>query len=1414
MMKDKGLKLKAVFFILCLSLALICFRQDGYAADTQELKTEQMNFGGGYAATGQLSGIGYTTKIYDATNGLPTSDANYILGTKDGYILIGGYSGIIQYDGAEFTRLDTSGGMTSGRGLFEDSKGRIWVGTNDNGVVMMDHGKSVHYTYREGLPSSSIRVFEEDNLENVFIGTTAGVAYVDALGVLHNIDDKRINNERILRLDASPDGTIYGQTKNGCVFKIESCEVSEFYTSEDLGTIKITTLLADSRHPGMVYLGSESNLIYYGQFGDNVAKLKKISAYPAENIHWMCYECNRVWISSSQHVGFLDDNNGYHNIDNLPMNSSIEMMTADYQGNMWFCSSTQGVMKLVSNNFSNVSKNAGIEGSVVNATCLIDGWLYVGTDNGLFVLDKSRKTVKNELTQYIGEARIRSLASDDKGNLWICSYTNDLGLICYSSDKKITSYTTDNGMPNNEIRCAKPASDGTVYACTNGGLAIIKDGKVKRVVDASSGIKNTVFLTVEEGEGGEILIGTDGDGMYIVNGEHIKTIGRDNGLTSDVIMRIKKDEKRGVYWLVTSNSIQYLENGVLTNVTSFPYNNNYDFYFDDNDDMWILSSYGIYSVRADDMINDNVTDYRLYTIANGLTSTPTANSYSALDDKGNLYMAGRDGVCEVNINHFIEESVAVKLGVRSILCNNEEVLCEDNTYTIPADNGRISISPTVLDYTMSDPLVRVYLEGSDDEGITALRSKLTPLEYTGLKYGNYTLHIQVLDNSGKNVLQEETYTVIKKPRAVELVAVRILAVALLALLAGLFVWRIMTGTVIRQQYRQIQEAKDEAERANTAKSRFLANMSHEIRTPINTIMGMDEMILREDATGVPKPYFLSVINYALDIRNASDSLLGLVNNLLDMSKIESGKMNLVEQEYDVEDNIRAIISMIRVKSAEKDLVFNIDIDSNLPVRLYGDSGKIKQVLLNLLTNAVKYTDVGGFTLKISIEDKTDEKCSLKFSVKDTGIGIKPEDMDKLFTAYERLDEVKNSGIQGTGLGLDISRRFVELMNGKLWCESVYGEGSEFIFTLDQKIADDRLIGIFDENKDEGAKGPYIPQFIAPDAEVLVVDDNPMNLNVIRNLLKATKIFVTTASSGEECLEKIKFGSFDVVLLDHMMPGMDGVETLARIRESNPDLPVYALTANATAGEEFYKSKGFNGYLAKPIDSVSLEKTIMKHLPEEIMFKPSRDDAIEDLDELPEDMMWVNEVKELSVLDGIKASGGIVSYITALKMFYDTIESNHDVIEKAYKANNIKLFTVKVHSLKTSARIIGANGLSEMARDLEDAGNHKDMEFIDDNAEKFLSELISFKDKLARLNKKEDDSDKEPISTDELNSAYEALKEVVPQMDYDAVEMILEQLNSYRLPDNDSEIIANVNKMLKVFDWEGIENLIDSREKGE
>ncbi len=750
------------------------------------------------------------------------------------------------------------------------------------------------------------------------------------------------------------------------------------------------------------------------------------------------------------------------------------------------------------------------------------------------------------------------------------------------------------------------------------------------------------------------------------------------------------------------------------------------------------------------------------------------------------------------------------MGISRINCDNVAILPNDNgDYIIPSDCERIQIMPAIMDYTMSNPMIRMYFEGDQDAGITAHRNKLTALEYTSLPYGNYVLHIQILNDKNEDILQEATFNIIKKPRIYELLITKILFVLMFAALAGILVWRVMTGTIIRKQYDQIRKAKDDAERANSAKSRFLANMSHEIRTPINTILGMDEMILREDATDVPKSYFLSVVNYALDIKSATDSLLGLINDLLDISKIESGKMHLVEQEYDTKELLKSIVTMIRVRGAEKDLVFNVDVDETLPKRLYGDSGKIKQIILNLLTNAVKYTQEGGFDLKVFVQEKTNDSCKLRISVKDTGIGVKKEDLERLFTAYERLDEEKNNGIQGTGLGLDISRRFAELMNAKLWCESEYGHGSEFIFTLEQKVIDRDGIGTFSMDEKEIATGPYVPKFIAPEADILVVDDNPMNLAVIKGLLKATKMFVTTAESGEECLEKIKYSNFNVVLLDHMMPGMDGIDTLQKIRETHPDLPVYALTANSTAGEEFYKSKGFNGYLAKPIDSVVLERTILKHLPEEIvMTNTGADEAILEPEAMPEDMDWLKEVKEISIEDGIRSSGGVSSYIFSLKLFYDTIDDNAEVIEKAYNEKEIRLYTVKVHALKSSARIIGAGDLSALAEKLENAGNKQDMEFIDKYTDKLLRDYRSFKDKFSRFKEeKPSDDGKEMIPEEELREAYGALKEVIEVMDYDAVEMIVSQLDDYRLPDKDAERIAELVKMLKVFDWDGMEKII-------
>ena len=558
--------------------------------ESEPLISEESKVGGGYAVVGDLENIGYTAQIYDATNGLPTSDANYIMGSKKGYVWIGGYSGVFKYDGSNFEKMDSSIGLTSARGIFEDSLGRIWVGTNDNGVVVIDGEESKHFTYRDGLRSSSIRVFAEDDEDNVFIATTSGLAYADAELNLHLLDNEMLNNERVLKLDSDSDGNVYGQTKNGVIFKIKNCKITDVYTSEELGFDKITCILADPSNPGKVYITTETSTIYYGNFADRAEQMQAINVAPISNVHWISYDCGHIWLSSTKALGYLDENYEMHMIEGLPMDSSIEMHTSDYQGNIWVASSTQGVMKIAANNFMDLTKKAGLPEEVVNTTCMFNNRLYIGTDSGLQILDENSNQIQNELTAYIGNSRIRSIMDDSRGNLWIATYTNNLGLVCLNANGSITSFNEENGMPHNEIRCTKEAKDGSIIVGTNGGVAIIKDGKIEKVYGAAEGMKNTVILTVEEENSGKIFAGTDGDGIYIIDDNGINVLGRDDGLTSDVVMRIKKDDKNEVVWFVTSNSIQYLKDGAVYQVKSFPYNNNYDFYFDKLDNIRILSS--------------------------------------------------------------------------------------------------------------------------------------------------------------------------------------------------------------------------------------------------------------------------------------------------------------------------------------------------------------------------------------------------------------------------------------------------------------------------------------------------------------------------------------------------------------------------------------------------------------------------------------------------------------------------------------------------------------------------------------------------------------------------------------------------------------------------------------------------------
>ena len=1165
--------------------------------------------GGGYAVTKQFSGMGYTSKIYDATNGLPTSDANYILGAKNGYVWIGGYSGIIRYDGNNFERLPTTNGLTSSRAFFEDSKGRIWVGTNDNGVVVINGQEFRQYTYKDGLPSSSIRNFAEDKDGNVFIATATGLAFVKENGLLYQLSHPQLNTERILKLDSDSSGKIYGQTTNGIVFSIKNRNISELYTSDDLEMPKISSILADPINDGKVYFCCEGGIVYYGDFGKKSSELLKIDIAPLKTVQWISYDCFRVWICSRTQIAYLDQDNSLNLVANLPMNGSIEMLTSDYQGNIWACSSTQGVMKIVANNFVNITEEAKLPKKTVNTTCLHNDLLYIGTESGLRIIDKNMQAINNSLTEYVADSRIRCIVEDNNNNIWVGTFTNDKGLVCQSPDGKITAFTTKEGIADNKIRALKVAKDNSLLCGTNDGFSIIKNQKVIKTVGKNEIIKNSVILTVEESEDGNIYLGTDGDGIYIISDSVIQRYGRDDGLTSDVVMRIKEDKKNGVVWLVTSNSIQYMKGGRVKNITSFPYNNNYDLYLNEKNDMWVLASSGIYTVKAEDLLSDSVSDYKLYTVANGLPSSVTSNSYSALDENGNLYIACREGVSCVNINHYMEQKIQIKTDLNSVYCGNKKIIPNGNgSFIIPASDERIKITASVMDYSMANPPVRVFLEGAKDEGITVNRDELSALEYTNLSYGYYTFHIQVLSQNKNDILLDNSFSIIKRFRLTELMEFRFIIIVLLILAAGFIVWRVMKSTVILNQYRQLQNAKEEAVRASRTKSRFLSNMSKEIITPINTIMGMNEMILREDAKDVPKNYFSSIMSYGMNVREAADALLTLVNDLLEITRIESGKITLHENEYDVQNLLRSIIIPARQKNLSKGLNLNFDIDQMIPTRLCGDVGKIKQILLNLLFNAIKYTEKGEVDFKISMESRTNESCDLCIRVKDTGGGMPPEIIETIFDAYGAFEKDARELHLKTGLGLDISRRFAELMGGVLVCTSEVGKGSVFILTLTQKIIDAEPIGTFIESEEAAQRNSYVPEFIAPDADVLVASENLDNLNVLDNLLKATKVFVTRADSRQEFVDKNRETTFNIAFIDELLFEDDENkidEFISKIKEIRPELPLYVITENASADEEYYKHKGFYGTISLPVDPLLLEKTIMKHLPEEMMEKPEK-----------------------------------------------------------------------------------------------------------------------------------------------------------------------------------------------------------------
>ena len=479
-----------------------------------------------------------------------------------------------------------------------------------------------------------------------------------------------------------------------------------------------------------------------------------------------------------------------------------------------------------------------------------------------------------------------------------------------------------------------------------------------------------------------------------------------------------------------------------------------------------------------------------------------------------------------------------------------------------------------------------------------------------------------------------------------------------------------------------EDAKAQAERANQSKSLFLSNMSHEIRTPINAIIGMDEMILRESK----EP---AIEGYATDLRGSALHLLGLVNDILDFSKIEAGKMELVPVEYGLGSLLNDLVNMTEIRAKNKNLAFILKADKHLPSVLHGDEVRVKQVAMNILTNAVKYTREGSVTLAVTFRKTADKQIVLRFEVKDTGIGIKPEDLPKLGKAFQRIEEARNATIEGTGLGMNITQRLLALMHSRLEVTSVYGEGSTFAFEVAQDVINWTALGDFESQVRRLVPAPSDAAILkAPTANVLVVDDVEMNIKVFRGLLKRTDIHVDSALSGPIALAMVQKKAYDMIFLDHRMPEMDGIETLQHMKETKHlcnDVPVIALTANAISGaREEYIAAGFTDYLTKPIDSHKLEAMLKHYLPPEKVQEVAPEDAetAEDAASTGALPAWLKEQMLLDTTSGLTNCGSPEDYLETMKLFAGAYAENRKAIQNFFDAQDWQNYTIRVHALKT------------------------------------------------------------------------------------------------------------------------------------
>ncbi len=1070
----------------------------------------------------------YIGTIYNNTSGMMSSEANVIAQTPDGYIWIGSYAGLTKYNGSEFEFV-RDGGIVNITAMLCDSKGRLWIGTNDDGIARYENGSFTFFTIEDGLPVNSIRSLEEDERGNIYVGTTDCICRFDRNDTITLLQDSvkgivSMAADREILAAVDHDGNLY-------VFKDEA--LFEKSLKED-SSIFCQCLKKTKQG---ILVGTTEDRLYRMNLSDETKLLEPLEYQVLNKVFGMEEDRNGcLWICAESGFGYVDTDGTFVELKEEAFDASFEAVMEDYQGNIWLTSSRYGVLKLSESRFLDLFKNAGVEGAVVNAVTDYQGKYYCGTDTGLVILEKNGARVQNELTELLAGERIRCLLVDSSNRLWISTYS-EYGLVRYDASGDMEFFTmAENQTTSDRFRCTIELSDGTIVAGTANGINFIRgDEVVDTITVQEDGISSAQILSLVQDEDGTLYAGSDGGGIYVIrNGSVEDTYTTEHGLGSNVILRMVPYENG--FFVVTGNSLCYMEHGRIHRLNNFPYFNNYDVIIVGKTG-YVLSSAGIYVAEAERIAADEVMQYDLLGTGDGLVSGLTANSWSFADEEGRVFLCSNSGVIRCNSTPTVENEEFL-FGIVSVECDGAKLSENEGKYLLTDDAKSIIVRGSVQNYALQDVKVKFFVEGMEETAEAVSFKKLEPIQLSNLTHGTYKVRFQLLDNSGSRVLQEKVFYLEKDMQLWEHPWYKVYLLVVGVELIIFATWTIVNMLTMSRRKNELEEIRNELEQ--------------QVESQI-------EQIREQEAKKIQM--FRKVIIALSDTVDAKDRYTsGHSRRVAAYAKQIAARMGKSEKEQEDVYYAGLLHDVGKIRVPEAII--------NKPSRLTEEEFEL-----------VKIHPVTGYRILKGIAEDSPIALGAKFhheryDGKGYPSGLRGKNIPeiaRIIGVADAYDAMASNRSYRSALPQKAVRAEIEM-----------GWGTQF----DPEAAE-IMLQMIDEDTSYAMK-----EEADMNKTILVVDDEPTNIKVIQVILKEETMYhVIGATSGEEALALLEEQEIDLVLMDIKMPGMDGFETFRRIREKSTVPVVFTTADKEIATIQRVAELGVEDYLTKPFLPAAIKEIV-------------------------------------------------------------------------------------------------------------------------------------------------------------------------------------------------------------------------------